>query len=85
MVLKDEVQRLRQVPLFGNVAPAKLKLLAFTSKRLTSCLSRGAATSPLSPEIHRPRRLGWRLLRQAPRLLPSSALSRCRKSVVRRI
>jgi CRP-like cAMP-binding protein len=34
MVLKDEVQRLRQVPLFGNVAPAKLKLLAFTSKRL---------------------------------------------------
>lgn len=35
MVLKDEVQRLRLVPLFGNVAPAKLKLLAFTSQRLS--------------------------------------------------
>ena len=34
MVLKDEVQRLRLVPLFGNVASAKLKLLAFTSQRL---------------------------------------------------
>jgi CRP-like cAMP-binding protein len=35
MVLKDEVQRLRLVPLFSNVASAKLKLLAFTSKRLS--------------------------------------------------
>lgn len=35
MVLKDEVQRLRLVPLFGNVAAPKLKLLAFTSRRLS--------------------------------------------------
>jgi CRP-like cAMP-binding protein len=35
MVLKDEVERLRLVPLFCNVASAKLKLLAFTSKRLS--------------------------------------------------
>jgi CRP-like cAMP-binding protein len=35
MVLKDEVERLRMVPLFCNVASAKLKLLAFTSKRLS--------------------------------------------------
>ena len=35
MVLKDEVQRLRLVPLFGNVASSRLKLLAFTSKRLS--------------------------------------------------
>jgi len=35
MVLKDEVERLRLVPLFGNVASAKLKLLAFTSQRLS--------------------------------------------------
>jgi CRP-like cAMP-binding protein len=35
MVLKDEVQRLRLVPLFSNVAPARLKLLAFTSRRLS--------------------------------------------------
>jgi CRP-like cAMP-binding protein len=35
MVLKDEVERLRHVPLFCNVAPTKLKLLAFTSKRLS--------------------------------------------------
>jgi CRP-like cAMP-binding protein len=35
MVLKDEVQRLRLVPLFCNVASAKLKLLAFTSQRLS--------------------------------------------------
>ena len=35
MVLKDEVERLRLVPLFGNVASAKLKLIAFTSQRLS--------------------------------------------------
>jgi|SRR5688572_15573231 CRP-like cAMP-binding protein len=35
MVLKDEVQRLRLVPLFCNVGSAKLKLLAFTSRRLS--------------------------------------------------
>jgi CRP-like cAMP-binding protein len=35
MVLKGEVERLRLVPLFGNVAAAKLKLLAFTSQRLS--------------------------------------------------
>jgi CRP-like cAMP-binding protein len=35
MVLKDEVERLRLVPLFSNVAPGKLKLLAFTSRRLS--------------------------------------------------
>ena len=31
MLLKDEVGMLRRVPLFSGVAPAKLKLLAFTS------------------------------------------------------
>jgi CRP-like cAMP-binding protein len=35
MLLKDEVGMLRQVPLFAGVAPAKLKLLAFTSDRVT--------------------------------------------------
>ena len=35
MLLKDEVGMLRQVPLFSGVAPAKLKLLAFTSDRVT--------------------------------------------------
>jgi CRP-like cAMP-binding protein len=35
MMLKDEVQTLRQVPLFSRVAPAKLKLLAFTSDRVS--------------------------------------------------
>ncbi|MBK1868755.1 cyclic nucleotide-binding domain-containing protein [Aestuariivirga sp. YIM B02566] len=34
MQLKDEVELLRRVPLFSNVAPAKLKLLAFTSDRV---------------------------------------------------
>jgi len=34
MSLNDEVELLRQVPLFANVEPAKLKLLAFTSERL---------------------------------------------------
>jgi CRP-like cAMP-binding protein len=31
MPLKDEVELLRRVPLFANVSPARLKLLAFTS------------------------------------------------------
>ncbi len=34
MLLNDEVKMLRQVPLFSGVAPAKLKLLAFTSNRV---------------------------------------------------
>lgn len=34
MLLKDEVELLRRVPLFAGVAPAKLKLLAFTSDRV---------------------------------------------------
>ncbi|MBL0373649.1 cyclic nucleotide-binding domain-containing protein [Rhizobium sp. KVB221] len=34
-MLQDEVQILRQVPLFSRVAPAKLKLLAFTSDRVS--------------------------------------------------
>ncbi len=35
MLLNDEVKMLRQVPLFAGVSPAKLKLLAFTSERVT--------------------------------------------------
>lgn len=35
MILKDEVRMLGQVPLFAELAPAKLKLLAFTSDRVT--------------------------------------------------
>lgn len=34
MLLNDEVGMLRKVPLFARVAPAKLKLLAFTSDRV---------------------------------------------------
>lgn len=34
MLLKDEVEMLRRVPLFSKIAPAKLKLLAFASERL---------------------------------------------------
>jgi CRP-like cAMP-binding protein len=34
MLLKDEVELLRRVPLFAGVPPAKLKLLAFTSDRI---------------------------------------------------
>jgi CRP-like cAMP-binding protein len=34
MMLKDEAELLRRVPLFAQVAPAKLKLLAFTSDRV---------------------------------------------------
>lgn len=35
MALKDEVELLRRVPLFANVSPARLKLLAFTSDVVT--------------------------------------------------
>jgi CRP-like cAMP-binding protein len=34
MLLNDEVELLRRVPLFEHVEPARLKLLAFTSERL---------------------------------------------------
>jgi CRP-like cAMP-binding protein len=34
MSLKDEVEQLRRVPIFANIEPAKLKLLAFSSRRL---------------------------------------------------
>jgi CRP-like cAMP-binding protein len=33
--LNDEVELLRTIPLFANIEPSKLKLLAFTSERLT--------------------------------------------------
>jgi CRP-like cAMP-binding protein len=33
--LKEEVEMLRRVPLFAQLDPAKLKLLAFTSERMT--------------------------------------------------
>tara|TARA_B100001123_G_scaffold345842_1_gene393930 strand:+ start:808 stop:1263 length:456 start_codon:yes stop_codon:yes gene_type:complete len=33
--LNEEVDLLRRVPLFSNIEPSKLKLLAFTSERLT--------------------------------------------------
>ncbi|WP_342640123.1 cyclic nucleotide-binding domain-containing protein [Rhodoligotrophos ferricapiens] len=33
--LKDEVDALRRIPLFANVSPQKLKLLAFTSERMS--------------------------------------------------
>ncbi len=32
--IQDEVATLRRIPLFANVDPAKLKLLAFTSQRI---------------------------------------------------
>ena len=35
MILKDEVELLRRVPLFAGVEPSKLKLLAFTSDRMS--------------------------------------------------
>ena len=35
MLLKDEVDLLKRVPLFANMDPAKLKLLAFTSDRMS--------------------------------------------------
>ena len=35
MLLKDEVGMLRRVPLFSGIEPTKLKLLAFTSDRVS--------------------------------------------------
>lgn len=35
MLLKDEVKMLQQLPLFAGVPPTKLKLLAFTSDRIS--------------------------------------------------
>ncbi len=35
MGLKDEVDLLRRIPLLANVDPAQIKLLAFTSERMT--------------------------------------------------
>ena len=35
MGLSEEVELLRNIPLFAKIEPAKLKLLAFTSERLT--------------------------------------------------
>ena len=35
MSLKEEVEILRGIPLFAKIEPAKLKLLAFTSQRLS--------------------------------------------------
>ncbi len=35
MSLQEDVERLRKIPLFAKIEPSKLKLLAFTSQRLT--------------------------------------------------
>src|SRR5689334_21019721 len=35
MSIKEEVEILRNIPLFSKIEPAKLKLLAFTSERMT--------------------------------------------------
>ena len=35
MSIDQEVEVLRQIPLFANIEPAKLKLMAFASERLT--------------------------------------------------
>ncbi len=35
MSLNEEVELLRRIPLFAKIEPSKLKLLAFTSERLT--------------------------------------------------
>ena len=35
MGLQDEVELMRNIPLFAKIEPSKLKLLAFTSERLT--------------------------------------------------
>ena len=35
MTLQEEVELLRNIPMFSNIEPSKLKLLAFTSERLT--------------------------------------------------
>jgi len=34
MSLREEVELLRNIPLFSNIEPSKLKLIAFTSERL---------------------------------------------------
>jgi len=35
VTLREEVETLRQIPLFAKVNPSKIKLLAFTAERLT--------------------------------------------------
>ncbi|MCG8357546.1 MAG: cyclic nucleotide-binding domain-containing protein, partial [Kiloniellales bacterium] len=35
MTLDQEVDILRRIPLFANIEPAKLKLMAFASERMT--------------------------------------------------
>ena len=35
MTLEEDVELLRNIPLFAKIEPSKLKLLAFTSQRLT--------------------------------------------------
>ena len=35
MSLNEDVERLRNIPLFAKIEPSKLKLLAFTAQRLT--------------------------------------------------
>ena len=35
MSLNEEVELLRNIPMFARIEPSKLKLLAFTSERLT--------------------------------------------------
>ncbi len=35
VTLQEEVELLRNIPMFSNIEPSKLKLLAFTSERLT--------------------------------------------------
>ena len=35
LCLRDEVELLRKIPLFANIDPARLKLLAFTSERIS--------------------------------------------------
>jgi CRP/FNR family cyclic AMP-dependent transcriptional regulator len=35
VTLQEEVELLRNIPMFANIEPSKLKLLAFTSERLT--------------------------------------------------
>ena len=49
MNLNEEVEVLKGVPLFSKIEPAKLKLIAFTSERMTSFLtSRAKKISLLS-------------------------------------
>jgi CRP/FNR family cyclic AMP-dependent transcriptional regulator len=46
--LNEEVELLRNVPLFANLEPSKLKLLAFTSERLTFRRDQDLCTEGLS-------------------------------------